>query len=58
LSSSSIAYEADARQPDHVELEALLLRRLDSGGSIEMDDADFPRIREKVEAVPGFYREA
>jgi antitoxin ParD1/3/4 len=40
----------DLRRRDQERLEAVLLERLDSGQSVEMDDADFRRIREQAEA--------
>jgi antitoxin ParD1/3/4 len=40
----------DLRRADQQRLEAVLLERLDSGLSVEMDDEDFRRIREEVAA--------
>jgi len=42
---STITHE-DLRQAGQQRLEEVLLERLDSGRSVEMDDADFRRIRE------------
>jgi antitoxin ParD1/3/4 len=38
----------DLRRRDQERLEAVLLQRLESGASVEVDDADFQRIRERV----------
>ena len=43
----------ELRRRDQERLEALLVERLDSGESVEMDDADFRRIREQVAARLG-----
>jgi antitoxin ParD1/3/4 len=40
----------DLRRRDQERLESILVERLESGQSVEMDDADFQRIRDQVAA--------
>ena len=44
------AHDGDPRRHDQRRLEAVLVERLDGGEMIEMDDADFRRIRETAAA--------
>ena len=41
----------ELRRRDQERLEAVLVERLDSGQPVEMDDADFRRIRDRAEAA-------
>lgn len=42
--------DQDLQRRDQERLEAVLLERLESGKSVEMDDADFKRIAEEAAA--------